>query len=243
MLSASRVDGEAAAGAAPEKWQFVNVNEPKKNQDKDIISIVRAHAMRNVRRKQRLELTAQHQKRLKNKVPESDTTDSSEIAERAVQMNPDSWSPNESASASLAMTLREMLSELEFVDLGYLANSSEAELDAECDEDEQWPDYWQRYREHDMRVPRRGNLGTSRLSTVTPKSLVGDGVFDPFNAMPITGCASYHGRVLNHCKHLHLDAFLFGLGLFFLTPFIYSRFGHGSQLSASRPVDGSESSH
>lgn len=233
MSSVSRADGEAIARAVPEKWQFVNVNEPKKNQDKDIISIVRAHAMRNVRRKQRLELTAQHQKRLKAEVPESDHTDSIVIADQAVQMNPNNWSANESASANLAMTLREMLSELEFVKLGYLANRSEAKRAAGCDEDAQCPDYWQRYREHDTRVPRRDNPGTSLLGTVTPESLVGDGVIDPFNALPITGCAKLNGRVLNHCKHLRPNTFLFGLSLI---PFIHSHFGHGSQLSASRPV-------
>lgn len=243
MPSASRANGVAAT---PKKWQFVNVNEPKRYQDKDITSMVRAHAMRNVRRKQRLELTAQHQKRLEvAKAPESRYADSSVVSELSVHGNPNSSSIGHETDTDWSMALREMLSKLEFINLAHLASSNQVEFEAERDEDAQRPDHLQSYGEDGTRAPKRFMLGTRR--TGNPKSLLGDGVLDPFNALPIGGCANYNSHVLNHCKYLRRNTFLFGQfpiwsqnpckpslpGL--LTIFIPSRFGHGSQLSTSRP--------
>ncbi|CAD6580673.1 MAG: hypothetical protein ASARMPRED_000295 [Alectoria sarmentosa] len=196
MSSTSRANGATSPKAASNKWQFVNVNEPKKNQDKGIISVVRAHAMRNVRRKQRMELTAQHQKRLKAQAPRSDRADSNATAEYSVQKNPDDWPIGDKADLDWSMSLREMLSKLESTNLGHLASRKEAEVAAEYDQDAQRPDYWQSHSEDETRASKRVTLGTH--GPESPKSLVGDGVFDPFDVMPISGCASYNSHALNH---------------------------------------------
>lgn len=212
MPSASRANGVAAAPtlgrSGPKKWQFINVNEPKNIQDKEVISKVRAHAMRNVRRKQRLELTAQHQKRPKTNAPECDHADTSVTAEHSVQMSPGDGSIHDRADTDGPMMACKMISELEIVNLGHPTCINKAGFSAQCDEDAQWSEYWQRNRKDDMRATKRSSLGTCR--TETPKSLVGDGVFDPFNVMPIAGNADYTSHVLNHCKYILPSTFLFG---------------------------------
>ena len=212
MPSASRANGVATAPtpgkSGPKKWQFINVNEPKKIQDKQVISIVRAHAMRNVRRKQRLELTAHHQKRLKNDAPDCHHADSSVTAEHSVQMSPGDWSIHDKADTDGPMMVCEMPSELDIVNPGHLASINKAGFSGQCDENAGWSEYWQRHRKDEMRADKRSSLGTCRIEH--PKSLVGDGVFDPFNAMPIAGNADYTSHVLYHCKYLLRSTFLFG---------------------------------
>ena len=247
MSSTSRANGATSPKAASNKWQFVNVNEPKKNQDKGIISVVRAHAMRNVRRKQRMELTAQHQKRLKAQAPRSDRADSNATAEYSVQKNPDDWPIGDKADLDWSMSLREMLSKLESTNLGHLASRKEAEVAAEYDQDAQRPDYWQSHSEDETRASKRVTLGTH--GPESPKSLVGDGVFDPFDVMPISGCASYNSHALNHCRCLILSTFLFGHSrlepkvLHLIILLIHSRFDHWSQLCTCQAGYGSEHSH
>lgn len=246
MSSTSRANGATSAKAASNKWQFVNVNEPKKNQDKDIISVVRAHAMRNVRRKQRMELTAQHQNKLKAQAPESDRADSNATAEPSVQISLDDRPIGDKADLDWSISLREMLSKLEFTNLGHLASSKEAELAAEYDQDAQRPDYWQSYGEDETRASKQFMLGIHRPES--PKSLIGDGVFDPFDVMPISGCANYNSHALNHCRCFILSTFLFGHSryepkvLHLIILLIHSRFDHWSQLCTSRPGYGSEHS-
>lgn len=210
MPSASGANGIAAARSGPKKWQFINNNEPKKTQDKGVISIVRAHAMRSVRRNQRLKIMAQHQKSRKIKAPEVDHADSSVTAEQSVQMKSNDWFIGDKADTEGPTTVCNMISELELITLGLLATRNEAEIEAEPDEDSQWSEYWQRYGEDEMRAAKLLSLGT--CPTENPKSLVGDGVFDPFNALPIAGYSKYTSHVLNHCKYLLRNTFLFGPG-------------------------------
>lgn len=158
--------------------------------------MVRAHAMRNVRRNQRLELMAQYQKRLITKAPKSEHADSSVTAEHSLQMNPNGWFTGDKADADGPVAPHEMLSKLGFINMGHLASRNEAEPAAECDEQAQRSDYWQSYGEEETRALMRPMPGTCR--TGSPKSLVGDGVFDPFNAMPIASCNNYNGYILNH---------------------------------------------
>ncbi len=210
MPSASGANGIAAAGSGPKKWQFININEPKRTQDKGVISIVRAHAMRSVRRNQRLKIMAQHQKSRKTKAPEFDHADSSVETEQSVQMESNDWFIDDKADTDGPTTICNMLSELELINLGLQATRNEAEISAERDEDSQWSEYWQRYGEDEMRATKLLSLETCRNES--PKSLVGDGVFDPFNALPIAGYSKYTSHVLNHCKFLLRNTFLFGPG-------------------------------
>lgn len=207
MPSASRTKGTtpATARVAPNRWQFVNVGEPKRNQDKEVISIVRAHAMRNVRRKQRLSVTLQHQKRLNTKVPASIHAGSSETYEHSVQMNPHECDRPDS---DRPVVVCELPSEFECIHLVCSNSRDEAVFAAEYGKDGQPPADSQSYSKKEMQAPNRLMLG---LCTRNPKSLVGDGSFDPFNAMPIDGCARYDSHVLNHCKNLLCSTFLFGL--------------------------------
>ena len=201
MPSTSRAEGVAATPAAvrtsPNKWQFVNVNEPKKNQDKHVISLVRAHAMRSVRRNQRIQLTAQHQKAIKAIAPQSPRAESGVTIERSIQMKSDDWCVGDKGLSDWLEALSGMFSMFDFITLGRLASSDGAEHVPECDRDAD-----------EAEASKRSKLGTHR--TGGPKSLVGDGVFDPFNAMPVAGCANYYSNVLNHCRYLHRNTFLFG---------------------------------
>ena len=211
MPSTSRTNEVAAtpvgARTAPKKWEFVNVNKPKKIQDKDVISVVRAHAMRNVRRKQRLELTAQHQKKVKPVAPQAHHADFGPTAGHSIHMDPNDWFLGGEGDADWLMVLRGMLSKREFVNPGHLTSRNGDGNSAECDEPAQPTDYWQSYGEDEFRASERFMLATRRE---TPRSLVGDGVFDPFNAVPISDGTSYNSHVLNHCRCLLRNTFPFG---------------------------------
>ena len=199
MQSTSRAKKVAAppvaAKAASGTWQFVNVKEPKKNQDKEVISIVRAHAMRSVRRKQRLELTAQHQK--PPKVRSLQPHHAGMTVEQSLQPNSFDRFISGRDDTEWLVTLRGMLTKLEMMSLGYLANRKDARNAAEPDEYGESPDYTQSYNEDEIRASMQQIFGTCRSGN--PMSLVGDGAFDPFNAMPV---AKYHSHVLNHCMYL-----------------------------------------
>lgn len=218
MPSASRANENTAAGAAtraaPNKWQFVNIKEPKKYQDKGLISIVRAHAMRNVRRKQRSELMVQHQKRLNQKrlrveTPESDHANSGVTFEHLDEKASDDWFVVDKANTDWPITVREILSELGAIDPSHLASRYDAQPAAGSDEGAQWSEYWQKIGEDELRALEQFRSGT--CLTGTPKSFVGDGLFDPFNAMPTASFDMYDSHVLNHCKHLLCNTFLFGM--------------------------------
>ena len=201
MQSTSRTKKVAAtpvaAKAASGTWQFVNVKEPKKNQDKEVISIVRAHAMRSVRRKQRVELTAQHQKPPKIRSLQPHHADSGITIEQSLQPNPFDRFVSGRDDTEWQVTQREMLTKLDMMSLGYLANRNDARNAAEPDEYGESPDYGQSYDEDDIRASMQEIFRTCRSGN--PMSLVGDGAFDPFNAMPV---AEYHSHVLNHCMCL-----------------------------------------
>ena len=204
MPSTSRANGVAAATVATKeaskKWQFVNVSEPKKNQDKDVISIVRAHAMRNVRRKQRLEITAQHRKRIKAIASQPHHADPDVTVEDSLQMNPYDWFIAGNGDTNWLAAMRGKLSKLEPTDLGHLASGNDAGSVAEWDEYAQRLDDWQGYREDEIQASIRLMLG--KCWTGTPKSLVGAGLCDPFDAMPISAHDNYNSHVLNHCTYL-----------------------------------------
>lgn len=201
MPSVSRADGvatpPAAARAASKRWQFVNVKVPKKNQDREIISLVRAHAMRNVRRKQRLQLTAQHQKRLIADASGSDRANSVVIDEHPLQMNPSDWSLGDKVDIDRPLAVREIHRELEAINLADRASRNKAEVAAENGEDAQRSEYRQRDSEDETQIPKHFVLG--KYQNRSPRSPLGDGAFDPFNVMPIAGCTKYTSQVLNHC--------------------------------------------
>ena len=207
MSSSSGTARAAAAKAAPKKWEFVNFNEPKKHQDKEVISAVRAHAMRDVRRKQRLELTAQHQKQVQAVASQSCRADSGVTADHRVEMDLGRWLIDDKINNDWLVTLRDTLSKLDNVNLSELASRTEAEHTVERDEYAQRPDRRQGYEEDKVRASKRAVLGVCRIGS--PQSLVGDGIFDPFNAMPIPGWTNYNGKVLNHCRCLFRNTFLF----------------------------------
>ena len=204
MLSTSRTNGISAAPvpakAAPKQWQFVNVHEPKKIQDKDVISIVRAHAMRNVRRKQRLELTAQHQKTIKAMTSQPHHADSGLTVKHSSQTDPYDGLIGGKGHTDWLVALRGMFSNLEIINLGHLAS--------DCDEYAQQLDNSQSYDEDEIQASKQYILGACRAGT--PKSFVGDGVFDPFNATPISEGSNYNSHVLNHCTCLLRNTFLIG---------------------------------
>ena len=198
MQSTSRTNKVAAtpvaAKAASGTWQFVNVKGPKKIHDKEVISIVRAHAMRSVRRKQRLELTAQHQEPPKARPIEPHHPDLSMTIEQPLQSTPYDRFSSARDDTEWLVTQREMLTKLEMMSLGHLTSKNDAINAAEPDEYGQSPNYWQSYNEDEIRASMQQILGTCRSGK--PMSLVGDGALDPFNAMPV---AKYHSHVLNHC--------------------------------------------
>ena len=192
----------AATRASTKEWQFVNVNDPKKNLDKGVISVVRAHAMRSVRRQQRLKLTTEYQKSLKTEVSTSTHAHPKVAAEHLMPIAPNDESVDDEADTDWS---REMSSGFELVDLGQMTSKNEAKLATGSDEDARRPDYWQNYGEDEGQALTRLALGTRHAGI--PKSMVRDGVFDPFNTMPIASCADYNSHVLNHCKHLLLQRF------------------------------------
>ena len=197
MPSASRVDGVAAAPTttrvALKTWQFVNVKEPKRIQDKEVTSLVRAHAMRNVRRKQRMEVAAQHQKRLKVGASGSDHANLGVTAELPLPMNPSDRSLGDKVDMDWPIAIREILNDLETINLADGTSLQSAGLAAEGDEGTQYPGHG----EGETQAPKHYVLGKYRNGS--PRSLVGDGVSDPFNAMPMAGCPNYTSLVLNHC--------------------------------------------
>ena len=201
MPSASRVDGVATTSAptkaAPKKWQFVNVKEPKKIQDKEVTSLVRAHAMRNVRRKQRLENTAQHRKKFKADALASDIAKLGVGDERPTQVNPRYPSLGDNVDINWPIALREILDELENVKSADWTSRERAENAAKSDDNARWPGYLQRHSEDGTQAPEYHVLGN--YQNWSPRSLIGDGVFDPFDAMPTVGCPTYTSHVLNHC--------------------------------------------
>ena len=187
----------AAAKPALGTWQFVNVKKPKKIQDKEVISMVRAHAMRSVRRKQRLELTTQHQKLPKARSLQQHHADSGMTVERSLQPNLFDRLTSVSDDTDWLVTLREMLTKLEMMSLEYLASRNVAENKAESAKSPDYgQDYGQDYDEDEIRSSMQQILGTYRSGN--PMSLVGNGASDPFNATPV---ATYHGHVLNHCTY------------------------------------------
>ena len=43
-------------------------------------------------------------------------------------------------------------------------------------------------------------------TVISPKKLIGDGMSDPFNGYPTSGCPRYYSYLLNHCENIHLQA-------------------------------------
>lgn len=201
MPSAGRVDGFATvpvtAKVAAKRWQFVNVKEPKRIQDKEVTSLVRAHAMRNVRRKQRLELTAQHRKKFEADALAADHAKLGVGDERPPQMNQSARSLGDQVDIDWPIALREILIELDNVDMADRTSRKSSENAAKGDEDARQPGYRPRDSEDETQAPEYHVLGKYR--NWSPRSLVADGVFDPFDAMPMVGCPTYTSHVLNHC--------------------------------------------
>lgn len=201
MPSASRVDEVAAAPTttrvAPKRWQFVNVKEPKRIQDKEVTSVVRAHAMRNVRRKQRMEVAAQHQKRLKADASGSDHANLGVTDEHPLPMNPSDRSFGDKVDIDWPIAIHEILNEIQTINLTDETSMQRPGLAAKGDEAAQQPAQPQRDSEDETQAPKHYVLGKSRNGS--PRSLVGDGAFDPFNTMPMAGCPKYTSLVLNHC--------------------------------------------
>lgn len=192
---------EAAAAPVPAKavrnqWQFVNFSEPKKNQDKDVISMVRAHAMRDVRRKQRMEIMAQHKKKIRAVASQSHHAESSVTVNHSSQRNPYDWFLAGNADTDWLTALRRMLSKLESVNVD-LASTKDAGNESECDDYATSSDYWRGYDKDEIQASIRLILGT--LRTGSPKSLVRESLCDPFDAIPVAARSSYNGHVLNHC--------------------------------------------
>ena len=185
--------------ASPKEWEFVNVNNPKQNSDKGVISVVRAHAMRTVRRQQRLKLTAQYQTSLKIKIPVSPPAHPKVAAEPLMPIAPNDGSIGEEAVADWSC---EMGCDFELVDLGQMTNNDKARLVTCSDEGVRRPEYWQNYRENEGQEATRFALGKRRAES--PRLMVPDGVLDPFNTMRTAICADYNSDALNHCKHLFL---------------------------------------
>ena len=186
-----------AAKAASETWQFVNIKEPKKLQDRKVRSIVRAQAMRSVRRNQRLELTAQLQKPPQDRSLQPHHARLGTIDEQPLQSSPYDRFSSARDDSQWLVTQREMLTKLEMMSLGYLASRNDARNEAEPDKYGESPEYGQSYNEDEIRASMHQILGTCRSGN--PMSLVVDVAIDPFNAMPV---AKYHSRVLNHCMWL-----------------------------------------
>ena len=221
--------------AFPKEWQFVNVNDPKQNLDKDAISVVRAHAMRSVRRQQRLKLTAQYQESLRTKVP-TPSAYPKVAAEPLVPSAPNDGSVGEEADTDWSA---KMSSEAELVDRRQMTNNDKAGLVTCSDEEGRRPDYWHTYREDEGQEPTRFALGVRR--TASPRLTFPDGVFDPYSTMRSAICADYNSQLLNHCKHLLLYLFpVWSRTQRCLTSSDYSslvthsRYRHGSQLRTSR---------
>ena len=205
MPSTSRANGVAAAPTAtrapPNRWQFVNISVPKKIQDKSVLSVVRSHAMRSIRRKQRLELINQHQKEVKTMVKDTHDTESGMTAEHSINPKPNDWFIGDNEDTEWFSILCETRSKLESMDLGLLVSRLRVENAAECDEYVQTPAYWQSHNEHDVPAFTFTPFMFRTSHTGGPRSLVGDGMLDPFNAMPVPCGANHNSHVLQHCTH------------------------------------------
>ena len=188
---------------SPKEWQFVNVNDPKRNPDKGVISVVRAHAMRNVRRQQRLKLTTQYQKSLKAEVPIRPPAYPKVAAEHLMPFAPNDGPVDNEADIDWS---REMNPGNELVDLGQTTSDDKARLVTCSDEDGRRPDCWQIHHENEGQESTNFALGVRR--TGSPRLMYPDGVFDPFNTMRIAICADYNSHVLHHCKNLPFIALL-----------------------------------
>ena len=165
--------------ASPKVWQFVNVNDPNQNMDKDVISVVRAHAMRNVRRQQRLKLTTQYQKSLKTNVPTRPPAYPRVAAKYLMPLARKDGSVDDEADIDWS---RETNPGFELVDLGQTTSD------------------WQIYPENEGQQPTSFALGIPR--TASPRLMYPDGGFDPFNTMRTAFCADQNSQVLHHCKRL-----------------------------------------
>ena len=185
--------------ASPKDWQFVNVNDPKQNLDKGVISVVRAHAMRSVRRQQRLKLTTQYQKSLKTKVPICPPAYPKVAAEHLMPLAPNDGPVDDEADIDWS---REMNPGNKLLDLGQTTSDDKARLVTCSDEDGRRPDDRQIYRENEGQEFSSFAFGTRR--TASPRLMYPDGVFDPFNTMRTAICADYNSHVLHHCKNLLL---------------------------------------
>lgn len=155
--------------------------------------------MRTVRRQQRLKLTAQYQTSLKTKIPTSLPAHPKVAAEPLMPIAPNDGSIGEEAVADWSC---EMSSDFELVDLGQMTNNDKARLVTCSDEDARRPEYWQNHREDEGQEATRFALGKRRAES--PRLMVPDGVFDPFNTMRTAICDDYNSDALNHCKHLLL---------------------------------------
>ena len=164
---------------SPKEWQFVNVNDPNQNLDKGIISVVRAHAMRNVRRQQRLKLTTQYQESLNTKVPTRPPAYPKVAAEYLMPLARNDGSVDDEANIDSS---REMDPGCELVDLVQTTSD------------------WQIYRENEGQQPTSMALGIPRAAS--PRLMYPDGVFDPFNTKRTAICAWSNSQVLHHCKRL-----------------------------------------
>ena len=91
-----------------------------------------------------------------------------------------------------------MLTKLEIRNPGHVASTDDTGNAAECDEDGESPACWQDYNEDEIQASMRSMPEFCNIET--PDSLIGNGAFDPFNAMPVVGCAKYNSHLLNHCR-------------------------------------------
>ena len=178
MPSTSRANGAAGAPAAKEgtakRWQFVNADEPKRTQDKEVLSIVRAHAMSHVRRKQRLEPMAQHQQGNKAMTPLPRHANCGHSSVHPLRRALDDCVVSGRTDTDWLKALRDMLTRLGFIDRGHPPSTNGAEQVAECDEFEQRSSDWHSDSENDIHVRKQMMLGGCDIGA--PKALVGDGV-------------------------------------------------------------------
>ena len=164
--------------------------------------------MRDVRRKQRLESVNQHQEKVKATIQQSHDTVSGMTARHSTDPCSNDWSIGDNEDPEWFSILFETRSMLESLTLGPLASGLGVENAGECDDYGQSPDYGQSYDADNASAFRPFMFGTA--FTGSPRSLIGDGILDPFNALPVPCGASYNGHVLQHCMCHLRSTFPFG---------------------------------
>lgn len=197
------------------RWQFVNINQPKKQKkDESIRRIVRANAMRDFRRKQKNEKYVSAQTRAKPRIREAHVTECPkkviESCEAPKLATPPQCfipeymlgflgdeRPSEDAYNLCSLQLKELLGSLEALSLTELTIRNEEELAQQARQqvfDPSTAPEWLPVKSRKLSSMDSTGLAKQRFAA-DPRSFLDIGG-DPFNTMPVSSTSRYVSK--NH---------------------------------------------